>query len=133
MVMLAQTPSALGQRFRVPGVPLHNYFGWLLTTFLVYIGAGLLWRRKRGFVVEKGFPSLPILVYAFYGCSYTVPRRVPALQVVAFFAMILPGLLGLMQVWLPREPAEANADPSARDRRFAVVHGGISTHGVPRN
>jgi len=92
------------------GVPLHNYFGWLLTTFLVYLRAGFLWRGKRGFVVEKGFPCLPVVVYAFYGCSYTVPRRVPALQVVAFFAMVAPGLLALLQIWLAREPAEANAN-----------------------
>ncbi len=42
------------------GVPVHNYFGWLLTTFLVYVGRGLA-------VEERGtrerylahFPSPP--------------------------------------------------------------------------
>jgi uncharacterized membrane protein len=85
------------------GVPLRNYLGWLLTTFLVYLGAGLLWRGKSpSAAIGKGFPALPIIVYAFYGISYVTPRRIPALQVVALFAMVLPALLALMRVWLPR-------------------------------
>jgi putative membrane protein len=85
------------------GVPFHNYLGWLLTTFLVYLGAGLLWRTVRPvFEVSKGFPALPIIVYAFYALSYMTPRRIPALQLVALFAMGMPALLGLMQVWLAK-------------------------------
>lgn len=83
------------------GVPLQNYFGWLLTTFLVYLGAGVLWRTAEmtaGF--RSRFATLPIVVYMFYGISYIMPRRIPALQVVALFAMVLPALVALMQVWL---------------------------------
>jgi uncharacterized membrane protein len=84
------------------GVPLRNYFGWLLTTFVVYLGAGLLWRRERGSGnATKRFASLPVVVYAFYGLSYTAPRPIPALQIVALFAMVMPALLALMRIWRP--------------------------------
>ena len=87
------------------GVPLHNYLGWLLTTFLVYLGAGLLWRDERETPeVTKGFPALPVIVYAFYALAYIVPRPTPALQVVALFAMGMPALLALMHVWLAKGP-----------------------------
>ena len=86
------------------GVPFHNYFGWLLTTFLVYLGWGLI---SRGHIRARRFPTsfttLPVLVYGFYALSYTTPRSIPALEVVALFAMVMPALLALLQIWLPRE------------------------------
>jgi putative membrane protein len=83
------------------GVPFQNYFGWLLTTFLVYVGAGLLWRKERdGTVNGNLFAALPVMVYAFYGLSYMTPRPMPALQIVALFAMVMPGLLALMRSFL---------------------------------
>ena len=86
------------------GVPFRNYLGWLLTTSLVYLGAGFLWRVERQTPeLTKGFPALPILVYAFYAVSYMVPRQISALQVVAIFAMGMPALLSLIQVWVPRK------------------------------
>lgn len=83
------------------GVPIHNYFGWLLTIFLVYLGAGMLWRSDGAVSgVAKGFATLPIFVYGTYGISYAMPRSIPALEVVALFAMIMPAVLALTQVWL---------------------------------
>ncbi len=85
------------------GVPLRNYFGWLITTLLVFIGAGLLWRGKdKASEVIDGFAALPILIYAFYALSYVTPKRIPALQVVALFAMGFPALLAMIQVWSRR-------------------------------
>jgi uncharacterized membrane protein len=85
------------------GVPLRNYFGWLLTTFLVFLGAGLLWRGKnKAAEVIDTFAALPILIYALYALSYVAPRGIPALQVVALFAMGFPALLAIMQVWARR-------------------------------
>ena len=87
------------------GVPIQNYCGWLLTTFPIYLGYGLLWRgEERGPGVTKGFAALPIVVYTFYAVAYTTPRPIPALQVVALFAMVMPGLLALMLVWAGVEP-----------------------------
>ncbi len=93
------------------GVPLRNYAGWLLTTFLVYLGAGVWWRRERaGTGVSTAFAALPVVVYAFYGLSYAAPRRLPALQVVAVFGMVMPGLVALLQVFLRRIEKRAPAE-----------------------
>ncbi|MGA2848477.1 MAG: carotenoid biosynthesis protein [Terracidiphilus sp.] len=82
------------------GVPLRNYFGWLLTTFLVYCGAGMIWRIRRGADgVSAGFAGLPVIVYAIHGLRYATAASIPALHVVALFAMVLPGVVGLMQVY----------------------------------
>ncbi len=88
------------------GVPLYNYFGWLLTTFLVYCGAGIIWRSvKRPAPLQTGtlLASLPIFVYAEFGVRYVTAGRILALHIVALFAMVLPGLLALAQTWMPRE------------------------------
>jgi putative membrane protein len=96
------------------GVPLRNYAGWLLTTFLVYCGAGLIWRRTglRGVRtrastggVTTGFAGLPVIVYAVHGVRYVTAGRIAALHVVALFAMVLPGMVALMQTWMTRENA----------------------------
>lgn len=93
------------------GVPLHNYFGWLLTTFLVYCGAGLIWRaveaqtlRTRSgetvYGVARGFAALPVIVYAVDGMQYVSAAKIRALHAVALFAMVMPGLLALIQTWM---------------------------------
>ncbi len=82
------------------GVPLQNYFGWLLTTFTIYLAAGWLWlRQDRKAGTGATFNSLPIIVYGFYGLAYMTPRPIAALQLVALFAMVMPALLALTRVW----------------------------------
>ena len=81
------------------GVPAQNYFGWLLTTFLVYWIAGFLWRRpSRRSGVTRIFASLPVIVYAFFAVRYIASSRIHALQVVAVFSMGLPALVALIRV-----------------------------------
>ena len=81
------------------GVPLRNYFGWLLTTFLVYWIAGLLWPRIKGRASAiGGFAALPVLVYAFFALRYIVASSIPALHVVAFFAMGVLALLAVIRI-----------------------------------
>ena len=83
------------------GVPLQNYFAWILTTFVVYVGAGLLWKRQRaGNNGDRALASLPVAVYALYAVSYMVPKPIPELQVVAVFAMGMPALLACVLTWL---------------------------------
>jgi putative membrane protein len=93
------------------GVPLQNYAGWLLTTFLVYCGAGLIWRTKEFHagksaagkrVDPRVLASLPVIVYFVHGIRYVTAGRIAALHVVALFAMVLPGLLAVMQIYLPK-------------------------------
>ena len=90
------------------GVPLRNYAGWLLTTFLVYCGAGILWRSTvtqaaggRGVsgAVSAAFAGLPVIVYTVHGVRYVSAGSIEALHVVALFAMVMPGVVGLMQVY----------------------------------
>jgi putative membrane protein len=94
------------------GVPLGNYPGWLLTTFLVYCGAGLIWRGTESQVsrarpgaptVTAGFAGLPVIVYAVHGMRYVTAGSIEALHVVALFTMVLPGVVALMQVYLGKE------------------------------
>jgi putative membrane protein len=106
------------------GVPLRNYFGWLLTTFLVYCGAGLIWRNIRPPVRHTGlgdavhatsaFAALPIVVYAVHGIRYVTAGRIQALHVVALFSMVLPGLVALVQAFM------APAGPGASRLREPV-------------
>jgi uncharacterized membrane protein len=81
------------------GVPMHNYFGWLLTTFLVYVIAGYLWRRlDKSAGVTRAFEALPVIVYAFFAIRYVAANRIHALQVVAVFSMGLPAFLALIRI-----------------------------------
>jgi uncharacterized membrane protein len=104
------------------GVPLRNYFGWLLTTFLVYVGAGLIWRgaklitstarmksASQAVAIPRAFAALPIVIYAEFALRYVTAGSIPALRVVALFAMGLPALLALIEVYLVHRPS---ASPS---------------------
>ncbi len=79
------------------GVPRQNYFGWLLTTFVVYWLTGWLWRAERTEGVEdsvtRTFAALPVIVYAFFALRYVATNHFPALQVVAVFSMGVPALV----------------------------------------
>jgi uncharacterized membrane protein len=95
------------------GVPLQNYFGWLVTTFLVYLAAAFIWRATNGRVtksgrsstrVTTGFAALPAIVYTVHGIRYVTAGSIAALHVVALFAMVLPGTLAIIQLWVEREP-----------------------------
>lgn len=83
------------------GVPLRNYVGWLLTTFLVYWVVGWLGRgEERRAAASKLFYSMPVIVYAAFTVRYVTPSHFPALQVVALFAMGMPALVALIQLSL---------------------------------
>lgn len=82
------------------GVPRRNYLGWLATTFLVYWIADWVWRTvKQDRGVTRTFEALPIIVYAFFAAQYVVSNRIPALQVVALFAMCVPAFVALLRVF----------------------------------
>ncbi len=97
------------------GVPLRKLLWWLLTTFLVYCGAGLILARhsvhrlkiQAAAGVASGLAVLPIVVYAVHGIRYVTAGRILALHVVALFAMVLPGLVALMQTWMTEKVSDA--------------------------
>lgn len=86
------------------GVPRQNYLGWILTTFLIYWAMSILSNGKQQrAIVDRGFSVLPIMVYALYAIRYIAADRVPALQLVALFAMGTPALLALTSIYLTRQ------------------------------
>jgi len=92
------------------GVPFRNYFGWLLTTFLVYWIAGQLWRiGQRRTAVTKLFTSLPVIVYSLFAVRYVTSNRFPALQVVAVFSMGMLALVALTQLCLNKDSGVAES------------------------
>lgn len=88
------------------GVPFQNFFGWVLTTFTVYLLTELSFRlvgdrSDRPF--SRFFLSLPVVVYTFYAGVYMVPRAIEslnALRVVAVFTMGFAGSLALLRLLL---------------------------------
>jgi uncharacterized membrane protein len=90
------------------GVPLRNYFGWLLTTFLVYWLAGQLWKKARHAPSANSiFAALPVIVYAFFALRYVLANRIPELRLIALFSMGTPALLALVQLFLSRNESQA--------------------------
>ena len=51
------------------GVPLQNYWGWWLTTFVTFALFGLLERSRREMTTDLRFDRLAVLSYAFTGLS----------------------------------------------------------------
>ncbi len=83
------------------GVPRHNYLGWLLTTFLVYLIAGYVWKpTERSYGNDRWFSLLPVLVYALFAVRYVAYNYYVSLQMVAIFTMGLPALLALTRALL---------------------------------
>lgn len=87
------------------GVPLHNYFGWVLTTFLVYLAFALTDRSKGdGPAYRFGglFAALPVVIYTLFAVEYVVPGREEPLILIAVFTMLFPGALALARLVLPK-------------------------------
>ncbi|WP_049974170.1 carotenoid biosynthesis protein [Azospirillum sp. B4] len=84
------------------GVPLQNYAGWILTTFLVYLAYHAA-TGDRGDVYRFGraFAALPVVVYTLFSLEYLVPGRFPALAAVAVYSMLMPGVLALVRLASP--------------------------------
>lgn len=102
------------------GVPLRNYFGWILTTFIIYWIVSTLWRLEvRERATTKTFAALPVILYAFYALRYvTANHRFPALKAVAVFSMGTPALLALIQLWM--SPARNRIDLASFPSNNAV-------------
>jgi putative membrane protein len=98
------------------GVPRHNYLGWLLTTFLVYLLTAAFWRRGGSPPAQtRLFAALPVIVYAFFALRYVTAGWLKPLQVVALFSMGFPALVALTQIFLsqnnfPRSSVSASQE-----------------------
>jgi putative membrane protein len=80
-----------GQYF---GVPLHNFGGWLLTTFTIYFLFQLLSERK--FQVSPSRPlSIPIILLPLIGygammITNIIPGEPPELRIIGPIVMVIP-------------------------------------------
>ncbi len=90
------------------GVPLHNYFGWVLNTFLIYLAFDLVDRaltKRNGPIYRFGgvVAALPVVIYTLFSVEYVVPGRLAPLILIAVYTMVLPGVLALTRLVLPQE------------------------------
>jgi len=90
------------------GVPLHNFAGWLMTTFTIFL-VYRLWERKTGIQPIGPVTTLtgwmPPFIYGSQALSVFVR---PNLGIIIFFAMGFPLLAAINRCWsepefLPRK------------------------------
>ncbi len=110
------------------GVPRRNFFGWLVTAFLVFWIAGLLRRGMKRKTATKGiFFAMPAVVYAFFALRYVTANRFAALTVVAVFAMGLPAILALLRISMARRESDrvvlAGLDPEVPEAHDGAMRG----------
>lgn len=72
------------------GVPTHNYFGWVLTTFLIYLAFDAMSRIRateggQGYRFGGLFAASPVVVYVLFALEYVTPGRRPELAIIAVF------------------------------------------------
>ena len=102
------------------GVPRHNFAGWLVTTFSVYIVFGLFQRWLRPALVgpvRDWFTFLPTLVYAIVTIVQVANQEVTPSSVIAFFAMGLPALLACVR-WTMSSDAHGAAQPRSKSSNW---------------
>ncbi len=75
------------------GVPVQNFWGWLLTTFTVYLAYRLWERRSKprpASPLSLPIAALPVLAYSSMLIPYVISVEAGPLRVIATFAMGLP-------------------------------------------
>lgn len=90
------------------GVPLQNFAGWLLTTFTIYLVAGLVMGRQKGpfsedatasrSTLDRWFATLPVLLYAWFALRYITNEHQGAFHLIALFSMGFPALLAIFRL-----------------------------------
>jgi putative membrane protein len=89
------------------GVPLHNYFGWMANTFVIYLVFGVLdraitGRQRAAYRFGGWFAALPVAIYGLFALQYLAPGRREPLIAIAIFSMLSPGVLALARLALAR-------------------------------
>ncbi|GAB4479083.1 MAG: carotenoid biosynthesis protein [Anaerolineae bacterium] len=80
------------------GVPLHNFAGWLLTTFTIFLIYGLLERRFRprpAGPITRGAAAIPVIGYAVMALPLVFAITPLPARLIGLAAMLIPaGLAG---------------------------------------
>jgi putative membrane protein len=89
------------------GVPVRNYFGWILTTSTIYLLYRLL-ESARGIrpvgEMTLSIALMPVLAYGGAMTLYVAQAKPEALRIIAAYSMGLPMLIATAQAvrtWLP--------------------------------
>jgi putative membrane protein len=95
------------------GVPFHNYAGWVLTTFLVFL-VYLAWERRLPLRplgrVHRHVVALPLVTYAFMSLGDVVIGYPEASRLISPFAMGI-GLIAAVTRLASWRPGAAGASP----------------------
>ncbi len=92
------------------GVPLHNYFGWMLNLTVIYLAFGAVSRamaKDSGYRFGGIFAALPVVAYLLFTLEWLGPRREAPMILIACFTMLAPGLLALARLVLPKASESA--------------------------
>jgi uncharacterized membrane protein len=84
------------------GVPVQNFVGWLLTTFMVYLCYRLFERRfnpRPAGPLTVAIAAMPVTAYGAMMLSNMIRGEPAALVVIAPFAMGLPLIAAIERLW----------------------------------
>jgi putative membrane protein len=100
------------------GVPVHNYAGWMLTTFTIYLIYRLYERRipiRPPEQMSTWTAALPLLAYTAMLLANLLTGLQPALWVIGPFVMGLPvaAAAGGLFRWLHNRPVSQMDDSAA--------------------
>lgn len=81
------------------GIPIHNFFGWILTTFSIY----LIYRifESKTMPVENKLPNysviLPVFAYGLMLMANLIPGEPPELQIIGPIIMGIPIIVAIIR------------------------------------
>lgn len=89
------------------GIPIHNFFGWILTTFSIY----LIYRifESKTTPVENKIPNysviLPVLAYGLMLVANLIPGEPPELRIIGPIIMGIPIIITIIRYKQNKESA----------------------------
>lgn len=81
------------------GIPIHNFFGWILTTFSIYLAYRIFESKSK--LVEKKFSNfvilLPVTAYGLMLIANLIPGEPQELRVIGPIIMGIPIILAIIR------------------------------------
>lgn len=82
------------------GIPIHNFFGWILTTFSIYLIYRVFESKTRP--VENKIPNyavvLPVLAYGLMLVANLIPGEPPELRIIGPILMGIPIIMAIIRI-----------------------------------
>ena len=89
------------------GIPIHNYFGWLLTTFTIYLVYRLQENKTRwhpNITHTKFILALPVAAYGLMMIANIIPGEPPELRYIGPIVMGIPIVIAAIRLTKKRIP-----------------------------